>query len=147
MTASKVTTTKTKTKKRSVKTYDVQTVGRRKSSIARVYLAKGTGTIKINKRGFKDYFPKATDRYVVHQPLSLLKVLDKYDLNINVMGGGTTGQAGAIRLGIARALVDLDSSVRKNLKEAGFLTRDSRKVERKKAGLAGARKKFQFSKR
>ncbi len=129
------------------KTYDSQAVGRRKSSVARIYLASGKGTITINKREIKDYFPKGTSRYVVNQPLSLLKLTDKYDININVKGGGTTGQAGACRLGIARAILKLDPTLRGELKKAGFLTRDSRKVERKKAGLAGARKKFQFSKR
>lgn len=129
------------------KTYKTQTVGRRKSSVARVYVAEGTGKITINKREFSEYFPKATSRYVVEQPLKLIEVSDKYDININVRGGGVTGQAGAIRLGIARALVNLNASDRGELKKAGFLTRDARKVERKKYGLAGARKSFQFSKR
>lgn len=129
------------------KTYEAQAVGRRKSSIARVYVAKGTGKITINGREFAEYFPKATSRYVVEQPLNLLGNSDKFDLNINVRGGGTTGQAGAIRLGISRALIDINSSDRPALKAAGFLTRDARKVERKKPGLAGARKSFQFSKR
>lgn len=129
------------------KTYKTQTVGRRKSSVARVYLADGTGKITINKRELTDYFPKATSRYVVEQPLNLMEVTDKYDINVNVKGGGTTGQAGAIRLGIARALLELNASDRGELKKAGFLTRDARKVERKKYGLAGARKSFQFSKR
>ena len=129
------------------KTYDSQAVGRRKSSVARIYLANGKGVITINKRDIKDYFPKGTNRYVVNQPLNLLKLVDKYDININVKGGGTTGQAGACRLGIARAILKIDPTIRGELKKAGFLTRDSRKVERKKAGLAGARKKFQFSKR
>ncbi|MBK23708.1 MAG: 30S ribosomal protein S9 [Halobacteriovorax sp.] len=129
------------------KTYDSQAVGRRKSSVARVYLASGKGNVTINKRDIKDYFPKGTNRYVVNQPLSLLKLADKYDININVKGGGTTGQAGACRLGIARAILKVDPTIRGELKKAGFLTRDSRKVERKKAGLAGARRKFQFSKR
>ncbi len=129
------------------KTYKTQAVGRRKTSIARVYLADGTGKITVNKRDIKDYFPKATSRYVVEQPFNLLEVSDKYDLNINVKGGGTTGQAGAIRLGIARALAEINASDRGALKAAGFLTRDARKVERKKYGLAGARKSYQFSKR
>lgn len=127
--------------------YDAATVGRRKSSIARVYLKAGTGKIVINNREFKEYFPKDTTQYVVMQPLNTAKVLDKFDIKVNVKGGGLTGQAGAIRLGVARALVELDPSVRGELKKAGFLTRDARKVERKKYGLAGARRSFQFSKR
>jgi len=130
------------------KTYDAHTVGRRKSSVARIYLAdSGKGAVVINDRDIKEYFPKATDRYVVNQPLLLLKLLEKYDIKINVRGGGTTGQAGAIRLGIARAILKLDPTARPELKKAGFLTRDSRKVERKKPGQPGARKRFQFSKR
>lgn len=129
------------------KTWDTHTIGRRKSSVARVYASEGSGKLTINNRDVKDYFPKATDRYVVTQPLNLLKVADKYDLKINVQGGGTSGQAGAIRMGIARALLSLNSTVREELKKAGFLTRDSRKVERQKPGLAGARKRYQFSKR
>ena len=129
------------------KTYKVQAVGRRKTSIARVYLADGTGKITVNKRELTDYFPKATSRYVVEQPFALLELLGKYDLNINVKGGGTTGQAGAIRLGVARALAAINPGDRGALKKAGFLTRDARKVERKKYGLAGARRSYQFSKR
>ena len=129
------------------KTYDTYAVGRRKSSIARVYVKKGTGKITVNKRKFKEYFPKPTNQYVVSQALNLLKVSDQYDLNINVSGGGTSGQAGAIRLGVSRALLNLDAARRAELKAAGFLTRDSRIVERKKYGMAGARRAFQFSKR
>jgi len=129
------------------KTYDAQSVGRRKSAVARVYMAAGTGKVTINKRDIKDFFPKGTSRYVVNQPLNLLKVADKYDININVKGGGFTGQAGAIRLGVARAILKIDPTTRAELKAAGFLTRDSRKVERKKYGLKGARAKYQFSKR
>jgi len=131
-----------------VKTYDAHAVGRRKSAVARVYLkAGGNGKITVNKRDVKDYLGQATSRYVINQPLNLLKVGDKYDILVNVRGGGITGQAGAIRLGIARALVKLDPTVRPLLKKEGFLTRDARKVERKKYGLAGARRSFQFSKR
>lgn len=129
------------------KTYDVHAVGRRKTSVARVYVKSGNGTVSVNHRDIKDYFPKATNRYVVNQPVNLLKVADRYDINVNVRGGGTTGQAGAIRLGIARALIKLDPTIRGELKKAGFLTRDARKVERKKYGLAGARRSYQFSKR
>lgn len=129
------------------KTYAAHAVGRRKTSVARVYVSEGTGKITINHRDVKEYFQKATCRYVVDQPLNLLRVADKYDFNINVQGGGTTGQAGAIRLGIARVLVTLDPTIRKDLRAAGFLTRDSREVERKKYGIRGARRRFQFSKR
>ncbi len=129
------------------KTWDANAVGRRKSSVARIYMAAGSGKCIVNNRDIKEYFPKGTDRYVVNQPLNLLKVADQYDLKINVCGGGTTGQAGATRLGIARALLKIDPSLRGELKAAGFLTRDSRKVERKKPGLKGARAKYQFSKR
>ena len=129
------------------KTYKAHAVGRIKTSIARVYAADGTGKITVNKRDLKDYFPKATSRYVIEQPFALLDLMGKYDLNINVKGGGSTGQAGAIRLGIARILISLNASDRPALKSAGFLTRDARKVERKKYGLAGARKSYQFSKR
>ncbi len=131
----------------TVKKHDAQAVGRRKSSVARVYLSAGSGKIIVNHRDIKDYFCKATDRYVVNQPLNLLKVGDKFDLTINVKGGGNTGQAGAIRMGISRALLSVDPTIRAELKKAGFLTRDARKVERKKPGLKGARAKFQFSKR
>lgn len=128
-------------------TYDAQAVGRRKSSVARVYAKAGSGKITVNKRELTDYFPKATSRYVVNQPLNLINVADKYDININVKGGGITGQAGAIRLGISRVLLQLVAESRGELKKAGFLTRDARKVERKKYGLAGARRSYQFSKR
>ena len=129
------------------KTYDLHTIGRRKSAVARVYVSRGTGKITINARELQNYFPKATSRYIVNQPLSLLKANENYDFNINVKGGGVTGQAGAIRLGIARALLKLTPNSRKELKVAGFLTRDPRKVERKKYGKSGARKSYQFSKR
>jgi len=129
------------------KTYDLHTIGRRKSAVARVYVSRGTGKITINARDVQNYFPKATSRYIVFQPLNLLKVNENYDFNINVKGGGVTGQAGAIRLGISRALLKLAPNSRKELKVAGFLTRDSRKVERKKYGKSGARKSYQFSKR
>lgn len=129
------------------KIWDSNTVGRRKTSIARVYMVKGSGKITVNSRELTDYFPKATSQYVVNQPLELLGVKDNYDIKVNVKGGGTTGQAGAVRLGIARALADVDPATRGELKKAGFLTRDARKVERKKYGLAGARRSYQFSKR
>ena len=129
------------------KSYDVHTIGRRKTSVARIYVTRGNGKITINDRDVANYFPKATSRYIVFQPLNLLKVNENYDFNINVKGGGVTGQAGAIRLGIARALLKLAPNSRGELKTAGFLTRDSRKVERKKYGKSGARKSYQFSRR
>jgi small subunit ribosomal protein S9 len=129
------------------KSYDVHTIGRRKTSVARIYVTKGNGKITINDRDVANYFPKATSRYIVYQPLNLLKVNENYDFKINVKGGGVTGQAGAIRLGIARAMLKLAPNSRGELKLAGFLTRDARKVERKKPGKSGARKSYQFSKR
>lgn len=129
------------------KSYDLHTIGRRKSAVARVYVSRGTGKILINTRDVQNYFPKATSRYIVNQPLNLIKANDNYDFKINVKGGGVTGQAGAIRLGIARALIKLSPNSRAELKAAGFLTRDPRKVERKKYGKSGARKSYQFSKR
>jgi small subunit ribosomal protein S9 len=130
-----------------IKSYLAQSVGRRKTAVARVYVAKGTGKIIVNKRELTNYFPKATSRYVVQQPLNLLNVGEMYDFKINVAGGGSTGQAGAIRLGITRALLKLIPNKRPELKAAGFVTRDPRKVERKKYGKSGARKSYQFSKR
>ena len=129
------------------KTYDTHAVGRRKTAVARVYIAEGSGKITVNKRDVKDFFAQGTSRYVVKQPLNLMKVNDKYDIVVNVRGGGITGQSGAVRLGIVRALVKLDPTMRSELKKAGFLTRDARKVERKKYGIKGARRAFQFSKR
>ena len=121
--------------------------GRRKSSVARVYLSAGTGRITINKRDIDDFFGLETLKVIVRQPLEAIEQADKFDADITVKGGGTTGQAGAIRHGIARALVEADSENRKVLKKAGFLTRDSRMKERKKYGLKGARRAPQFSKR
>ena len=121
--------------------------GRRKSSVARVYLSAGTGRITINKRDIDEYFGLETLKTIVRQPLEAIEQADKFDADITVKGGGTTGQAGAIRHGIARALVEADSENRKTLKKAGFLTRDSRMKERKKYGLKGARRAPQFSKR
>ncbi|GHB66968.1 30S ribosomal protein S9 [Psychrosphaera saromensis] len=121
--------------------------GRRKSSTARVFLRPGTGNIVINKRTIEDFFSRETARMVVRQPLELVEVLEKFDLYITVTGGGTTGQAGAIRHGITRALMQFDESLRPALRKAGYVTRDARKVERKKVGLHKARKRPQFSKR
>lgn len=121
--------------------------GRRKSSTARVFLKAGSGKITINKRNIDEYFGRETACMVVRQPLELVGVTDKFDLNITVKGGGTTGQSGAIRLGITRALMQYDETLRSELRGAGFVTRDARIVERKKVGLHKARKRPQFSKR
>ncbi|MCL2839213.1 MAG: 30S ribosomal protein S9 [Defluviitaleaceae bacterium] len=121
--------------------------GRRKSAVARVYLLPGKGNITINKRGIDDYFGLDTLKLIVRQPLELTNMLGKYDVKVNVFGGGYTGQAGAIRHGISRALLIADGDFRAPLKKAGFLTRDPRMKERKKYGLKGARRAPQFSKR
>ncbi|MCL2703764.1 MAG: 30S ribosomal protein S9 [Defluviitaleaceae bacterium] len=121
--------------------------GRRKSSIARVYLLPGTGKITVNKRDIDDYFGPETLKLIIRQPLELTNLTGRYDVRVNVKGGGFTGQAGAIRHGIARALVEADGEFRQALKKAGFLTRDPRMKERKKYGLKGARRAPQFSKR
>jgi len=121
--------------------------GRRKSAVARVYLVPGKGEITINKREINDYFGLDTLKLIVRQPLELTNTLDKYDIKVNVFGGGYTGQAGAIRHGISRALLTVDGDFRASLKKAGFLTRDPRMKERKKYGLKGARRAPQFSKR
>ncbi|WP_163934818.1 30S ribosomal protein S9 [Paraferrimonas sp. SM1919] len=121
--------------------------GRRKSSTARVFLKAGSGNIIVNNRTLDVYFGRETARMVVRQPLELVEMLEKFDLYITVKGGGTTGQAGAIRHGITRALMEFDESLRPTLRAAGFVTRDARRVERKKVGLRKARRKPQFSKR
>ena len=124
-----------------------QGTGRRKSSTARVYMKRGTGSIVINKRSLEEYFGRETARMIVRQPLELVEMLDKFDIKINVDGGGNSGQAGAIRHGITRALMVYDGELRPALRHAGFVTRDSREVERKKVGLHKARKRPQYSKR
>jgi small subunit ribosomal protein S9 len=121
--------------------------GRRKTSAARVFLRPGTGTITVNKREFKEFFPTDSMRMQVRRPLTLTETGEKFDILATVAGGGVNGQAGAMRLGIARALVLSDAELRRQLKKDGLLTSDSRIKERKKYGLAGARKRFQFSKR
>ena len=121
--------------------------GRRKAAVARVYLTSGKGKIKINGRDFREYLCRESLANVVLEPLDAIDKVDAYDFNINVKGGGLTGQAGAIRLGIARALIQNNADYRPVLKAAGYLKRDARKVERKKYGQPGARKRFQFSKR
>lgn len=121
--------------------------GRRKTSTARVFLSKGTGNIVINGKTLDEYFGRETSRMVVRQPLELLDVATDYDLYITVTGGGASGQAGAIRHGITRALIEADETLKPALKAAGFVTRDAREVERKKLGLHKARKRPQYSKR
>ena len=121
--------------------------GRRKTSTARVFLRPGTGTITVNHREFNQYFPTETLRMNVRRPLTLTEHVDKFDVLATVAGGGVNSQSGAVRLGIARALVDYNAELRKALKKDGLLTSDSRIKERKKYGMAGARKRFQFSKR
>ena len=125
----------------------INAVGRRKSAVARVYLTEGTGKIVINKVEIEKYFPSAILQYVVKQPLALLEVEGKYDIKANLDGGGFTGQSQALRMAIARALVKINAEDKKALKKEGFLTRDSRVVERKKPGQPKARRHFQFSKR
>ena len=121
--------------------------GRRKTAAARVYLRPGTGKFTVNKRSFETYFPNDMTKMIIRQPLVMTETADKFDVVVNVRGGGCTGQAGALRHGIARALVEHNPELRSTLKNAGFLTRDSRVVERKKYGKPKARKSFQFSKR
>ena len=121
--------------------------GRRKTSTARVFLNNGSGTITINNRTIEDYFGREVARMIVRQPLELVDLAEKFDLNVTVRGGGGFGQAGAIRHGITRALMEYDETLRQPLRAAGFVTRDAREVERKKVGLRKARKRPQFSKR
>ena len=121
--------------------------GRRKTSVARVWIKPGNGQIVINKQPINEYFRRQTLELVVRQPLEQVGQLEKFDIYANVCGGGWSGQAGAVRMGIARCLVQADEKFKKNLRDAGFITRDARKVERKKPGQKKARKRFQFSKR
>jgi small subunit ribosomal protein S9 len=125
----------------------INTLGRRKSSIARIYLKEGKGKISVNKRDYKDYFTTGVMQYKVNQPFELTDTLGKYDVVVNVNGGGNTGQVEAIRLAISRALVEINPDYKPLLKVEGLMTRDPRMVERKKPGQPKARKKFQFSKR
>ncbi len=124
-----------------------QTTGRRKGAVARVRLRPGTGVITINKRALENYFPNDTHRMILTEPLRLTTLEEAYDVDVTMAGGGTTGQAGALRLGIARALIEIDPELRPVLKKAGFLTRDAREKESKKYGLKKARKAPQYSKR
>ena len=125
----------------------INALGRRKSAVARVYVTEGTGKITINKRDLTEYFPSTILQYVVKQPLTTLAVAEKYDIKANLNGGGFTGQSQALRLAIARALVKINADDKKALRAEGFMTRDSREVERKKPGQPKARRRFQFSKR
>jgi len=121
--------------------------GRRKTSVARVFIKKGTGNIIVNGKPVDEFFARETGRMVVRQPLELTGMLEAFDIKVNVHGGGETGQAGAIRHGITRALIDYDATLKPSLSQAGFVTRDAREVERKKVGLRKARRRKQFSKR
>ena len=125
----------------------VNALGRRKSAVARIYVTEGNGKITINRKDLQDYFPSSILQYVVKQPLLKLDVVEKYDIKVNLDGGGFTGQSQALRLAIARALVKLNAEDKKALRSEGFLTRDAREVERKKPGQPKARRRFQFSKR
>ena len=125
----------------------INALGRRKSAVARIYVKEGTGNITINKRDLTEYFPSPILQFVVKQPLNLLNVAEKYDIKVNLNGGGFTGQSQALRLAIARALVKINAEDKKALRAEGFMTRDSREVERKKPGRPKAPRRFQFSKR
>jgi len=125
----------------------INALGRRKSAVARVYVSEGTGKITINKRDLTEYFPNPILQFVVKQPLTLLDAVEKYDIKVNLYGGGFTGQSQALRLAIARALVKINAEDKKALRAEGFMTRDPRAVERKKPGQPKARRRFQFSKR
>ena len=125
----------------------INAIGRRKAAVARVYVSEGTGSITINKRALEVYFPSSILQYIVKQPLNTLEVVEKYDIKVNLKGGGYKGQAEALRLAIARALVKINPEDKAALRAEGFITRDPRSVERKKPGRPKARKRFQFSKR
>ena len=125
----------------------INATGRRKTAIARVYLKDGNGVITVNGRDVKEYFPTSVLQYIVQQPFEITSLVGKFDINVNLTGGGITGQAEALRLGISRALIKVNPELRKALKDKGLLRRDPRMVERKKPGQPGARKRFQFSKR
>jgi len=125
----------------------INTIGRRKSSVARIYLSEGKGNVTVNNRDYKDYFPTGVLQYKVNQPFQLTETEGQYDVKVNVKGGGVNGQVEAVRLAIARALVEIDAENKPKLKAESLMTRDPRMVERKKPGQPKARKKFQFSKR
>ena len=125
----------------------IHAVGKRKTAVARVYLRNGSGNISVNKKSLVEYFPRETLQMILKQPLELTNTLEKYDVVVNVRGGGKSGQAGAVRHGISRALVQMEESLHSQIKKEGYLTRDDREVERKKCGKHKARKRPQFSKR
>jgi len=125
----------------------INVIGRRKTAVARIYMSEGNGQITVNKRDYKDYFPTGTLQYVVEQPFLITENMGKYDIKVNLDGGGIKGQAEALRLAISRALVKIDEEYRPALKKEGLMRRDPRMVERKKPGQPKARKRFQFSKR
>jgi len=125
----------------------IHKIGRRKTSVARVYMSEGKGNITVNKKSYSDFFSTATLQYKILQPFNLTDTKDKFDLSVNVKGGGVNGQAEAVRLAISRALVEFNEEIKSTIKAEGLMTRDPRKVERKKFGQKKARKKFQFSKR
>ncbi len=125
----------------------INVIGRRKSAIARIYLSEGTGKVTINNKDYKEHFPTGTLQYIVMQPFTILECVGKYDVKVNLDGGGVRGQAEALRLAISRAMVQIDEENKPALKAEGLMTRDPREVERKKPGQKKARKKFQFSKR
>jgi small subunit ribosomal protein S9 len=125
----------------------IHTTGKRKSAVARIWMRPGTGNILVNRRPLEEYFGRETSKMIIHQPLELTGTEGRYDLIINVKGGGMSGQAGAVKHGIAKALVEVDAAFRPILKKAGFLTRDARIKERKKYGQRGARARYQYSKR
>jgi len=125
----------------------INAIGRRKTAVARIYMREGKGNIVVNDKDYKVYFPVGTLQYVVEQPIQLLEAIGKYDIKVNLGGGGYKGQAEALRLAISRAFVKIDEANKPKLKSAGFMTRDPREVERKKPGQPKARRRFQFSKR
>jgi small subunit ribosomal protein S9 len=125
----------------------VNAIGRRKSAVARVYVNEGKGNISVNDRNYKEYFPTPLLQYIIEQPLNVIEAMGKYDIKVNLTGGGFKGQAEALRLAISRALIKINPEDKPKLKAQGFLTRDPREVERKKPGQPGARRRFQFSKR
>jgi small subunit ribosomal protein S9 len=144
---SEIQNPKSKIQNRNMADIQYYGTGRRKTSTARVYLRPGSGEIKINRRPFDNYFPNEALRMIIRQPLRLTDTAQKFDILVNVDGGGVSGQAGAVRHGITRALMEYNPDLRPTLKKAGLITRDPRKKERKKYGQKGARKRFQFSKR